>query len=77
MKRKTKSATIPSGYLDAWARLFTRSPAELEEQRRASSPAMTGSKQKPCKGPISAPQSTQAAPAVSMSKSVKGARHGK
>jgi len=45
MKRKTKSATIPSGYLDAWARLFTRSPAELEEQRRASSPAMTGSKQ--------------------------------
>ncbi|MBU2749873.1 hypothetical protein HER14_02535 [Acidithiobacillus thiooxidans] len=45
MKRKTKSPTVPSGYLDAWARLFTRTPAELEEQRRASSPAMTGTKQ--------------------------------
>lgn len=77
MKRKTKSRTIPRGYLDAWARLFTRSPAELEEQRRASSPAIPGTKQKPCKGPISAPQSTQAEPAASMPKSVKGARHGK
>jgi len=77
MKRKPKSLTIPSGYLDAWARLFARSPAELEEQHRASSPAMTGTKQKPRKGPISAPQSTQAAAAVSLYKSVKGARHGK
>jgi len=77
MKRKTKSLTIPSGYLDAWARLFTRSPAEQEAERRASSPAMPGTKQKPCKGPKSAPQSTQAMPAVSVPKSVKGARHGK
>jgi hypothetical protein len=66
MNRKAKSPTIPSGYLRAWETLFRRSPAELEEQRRASSPAMTGTKQKPCKGPISASQSTQAAPAVSM-----------
>lgn len=76
MKRRP-SVSVPIGYAAAWARLFARSPAELEEQRRASSPAMTGTKQKPCKGPISAPQSTQAAPAVSMPKSVKGARHGK
>ncbi|MBU2743365.1 hypothetical protein [Acidithiobacillus albertensis] len=73
MKRTPKSATIPSGYLDAWARLFTRSPAELDADHRASSPAMPGTKQKP----ISAPQSTQAAAAVSLYKSVKGARHGK
>lgn len=56
MKHTSKS----SSYADAWARLLARSPAELEEQRRAASPAMTGTKQKPCKGPKSAPQSTQA-----------------
>ncbi|MBW9248518.1 MAG: hypothetical protein GJU72_05455 [Acidithiobacillus ferriphilus] len=62
MKRRSPPA-VPSGYADAWARLFARSPAELEDQRRASSPAMPGSKQKACKAPVSAPQSTQTAPA--------------
>ena len=65
MKRRTKSVAIPSGYAEAWARLFTRSPAELEDQRRASSPAMTGTRQRP----KDALQSTQTAPAVSLAHS--------
>ena len=46
MTRTPKSPTIPSGYLDAWARLFSRSPAELEAERQSR------------QGPKSAPQST-------------------
>jgi hypothetical protein len=62
MKRRRKeSPAMPAGYMNALSKLFARSPAEIEAQQ----------------GPIPAPQSTQAAPAVSMSKSVKGARHGK
>jgi hypothetical protein len=66
MKRTLKPPTVPANYMQAWESLFRRSPAELEDQRRASSPAMPGTKRTPCKGPISASQSTQAAPAVSM-----------
>ena len=76
MKRRSPPA-IPSGYLNAWAKLFTRSPAEIEAERASRQPAPAPQPAGSRKGPISAPQSTQAAPAVSMSKSVKGACHGK
>ena len=57
MKRIPKSLTVPSGYVDAWARLFARSPAELEADRQSRHPAPLppGSR----KAPVSTPQSTQ------------------
>jgi hypothetical protein len=53
MKRltdKQESATIPRDYFGALSKLFARSPDEIEAQQ----------------GLISAPESTQTAPAVSM-----------
>ncbi|QFX95205.1 hypothetical protein [Acidithiobacillus thiooxidans] len=32
-------AAVPRGYADAWARLFARSPAEIEAERQARTPA--------------------------------------
>ena len=71
MKRRDEVPTVTPRYMAAWAKLFARSPEELEEQRRASSPAMTGTKQKPLKGPISAPESTQTTEALPVPHSPK------
>ena len=64
MKRRGEAPAAPRGYADAWARLFARSPAELEAEKQARHPAPLppGSR----KGPISASQSTQTTGALPM-----------
>ena len=55
MKRRKSAPAVTPEYMAAWSRLFSRSPEEIQAERRTSSPAMPGSR----KAPISAPQSTQ------------------
>ena len=69
MRRGTKSVTIPSGYAEAWARLFSRSPAEIEAERASRQPAPAPQPAGSRKGAKEAPQRTQAAPAVSLAHS--------
>ena len=57
MKRRP---SVPKGYAEAWARLFTRSPAEIEEERLARMPAPAPRTPNAQEGPISALQRTQA-----------------
>ena len=74
MKRTPKSPTIPSGYLDAWARLFSRSPAEIEAERQSRQPSPSPRTPNAQGGPKSALQRTQEAPARQSYHSAKGAR---
>jgi hypothetical protein len=69
-----RSVTIPKGYADAWARLFARSPAELEAERQSRQPAPAPRTPNAQEGGKSALQRTQAAPAVSLHQSAKGER---
>ncbi len=69
-----RSVTIPKGYADAWARLFARSPAELEAERQSRQPAPPPRTPNAQEGPRFALQRTQSAPAVSLHQSAKGAR---
>ena len=60
MKRK-ESPTVTPAYLAAWAKLFARSPAEIEAERQARQPAPAPQPPGSRKGPISPPESTQTA----------------
>ena len=54
-----RSVTIPKGYADAWARLFARSPAELEAERASRQPAPAPRTPNAQEGPKFALQRTQ------------------
>jgi hypothetical protein len=47
MTKRRPSVSVPIGYAAAWARLFARSPEELEEQAKASTaPQPPGTRKK-------------------------------
>ena len=69
MKRTPKSVTIPSGYAEAWARLFSRSPAEIEAEHQSRQPSPPPQTPGHRKGAIQPSGRTQAAPAVSFTHS--------
>ena len=72
MKRTPKSVTIPSGYAEAWTRLFSRPLTEIEAERQARMPAPPPQTPGSRKGAKSAPRCTQAAPAAHSSIQRKG-----
>ncbi len=72
MKRKTKSLAIPSGYLDAWARLFARSPAELDAEREARQPSPAPRTPNAQQGHLQAPGRTQTTGALPVPRLPKG-----
>ena len=61
MKRRSPPA-VPSGYAEAWARLFSRSPEELQAERQSRQPSPAPRTPNAQEGAKSAPQRTQAAP---------------
>ena len=68
MKRRSPPA-VPSGYAEAWARLFSRSPEELQAERRAREPSPAPQPAGSREGAIQPSGRTQAAPAVSFTHS--------
>jgi len=64
MKRRDEVPAVTPQYMAAWARLFARSPAEIEAERQARTPAPPPRPAGSRKGPISAPESTQAVEAL-------------
>ena len=74
MKRRSPPA-VPCGYAEAWARLFARSPAEIEAERKARQPAPPPQTPGHRKGAIQPSGRTQTAPAISLAHSAKGDRH--
>ena len=59
MKRRP-SVSVPKGYSAAWAKLFARSPDEIEAERQARMPAPAPQTQGHRKGAKEALQRTQA-----------------
>ena len=71
MKRRP---SVPKGYAEAWARLFTRSPAEIEEERLARMPAPAPRTPNAQEGDKSGAQRTQAGRVGPIYQSAKGER---
>ncbi len=64
MRRKRQSApAVPSDYISAWLRLFSRSPAEIEAERASRQPSPPPQPAGSRKGAIPASGRTLAAPA--------------
>ena len=59
MKRRKESPAVTPQYMAAWAKLFARSPAEIEAERQARMPAPAPRTPNAQQGPLQAQQRTQ------------------